>query len=93
MDGCWSGWVGGWVGEWVGEKVRGGAGGWNELLYAMGGWVVEEIRWVGGWVTLLADEGFFPSGEDREKGRTGFGIGDVEVESADLGEVGGWVGG
>ena len=37
-------WVGGWVGGWVdGWKGRGGAGGWNELLWVAGGWVVGEI--------------------------------------------------
>ena len=36
--------VGGWVGGWVG---RGRAGGLNDLLYCLGGWVV------GGWVDYV----------------------------------------
>ena len=49
------------VGGWVGGGVRGG---WNELLWVLGGWVVEKEQtvemsccglwvgcgWVGGWV-------------------------------------------
>ena len=38
-----SGWVGGWVGRWVMEG-RGGRGGWNEVLWGMGGWVGGEME-------------------------------------------------
>ena len=29
----------GWVGGWVGGLFMGGRGGWNELLWALYGWV------------------------------------------------------
>ena len=48
--------LGGWVGGWVVElsmyswEERGGRGGWNELLWVVGGWV-------GGWVGGEIGEG------------------------------------